>query len=123
MALSAVGSTYENHGSGVTTVASVNPTAIGDVLIVAVGYASPTPAVSGLSHSGVTSWALIKRGVAGASGAGSEIWMGKVTAPGSATLTASFSPANTGIGTSFCVQQFTAGLGSGTAWAVDGTQT
>src|SRR6266404_4575154 len=46
--ISAVGSSVKNFGSGVTTVASVNPTTVGDVLVVAVGYVSTSSAISGL---------------------------------------------------------------------------
>lgn len=120
MAISGVGSAYQNHGSGVTTITAVNPTTVGDLLVVGIGYDSGTPSASGISHSGVTAWTKLFRESSG--GEGAEVWLGTVTATGSATLTVSFSPSNSGVGSAILAQQFTAGLGSGTIWALDGTQ-
>ena len=115
MAYSAVGSAYTGTGTTSPTVASVNPTAIGDILVVfvaAVGTGSP--AVLSISHSGVTTWTRLVSTVYSSDYA-SEVWWGVVTATGSATLTVNVSGSPTD--SMAAVQQFHSSA-SGT-WTAD----
>ena len=52
-------------------------------------------------------------------GADEEIWTGKVTSTGSSTITFTWSGTVTGHYEEYGVQEFSAGLGANTAWALD----
>lgn len=103
MAYTAVGSASTGlWSSGTTfTITAVNPTAVGDVLVVWAGINGASLSVSSLSHSGVTTWTRLKNDVGSHT---AEVWWGVVTATGSATLTITCSGTPTSAGAA--VQQF-----------------
>ena len=117
--ISAVGSFTSTTGS-VTTMAVTTKT-VGDVLVVFAQRASGTT-VTAVSGGGVTTW---HKGVqfAGSTGADEELWYGTVTSTGSSTITFTWSTSITGHTAEYGAQEFTAGLGAGTVWALDKTGT
>ena len=112
--VSAVGGFVSNHATGLTSV-SVDPQAVGDLMVLSV-LTSPSVTVSSVSGGGVGSWS---QAVGYADGWDGEIWYGGVTSAGSSTISVSFSGSVSGLDVELSVQEFTAGLGSGTSWAVD----
>ena len=117
--ITAVGSFTGNFGKGLSTLA-VSPQNVGDVLVVFGQRVSGT--LTSVSGGGVTTWA---KGVqfAGSVGADEEIWYGKVTSTGSSTVTFTWSASVTGHTEEYGAQEFTAGLGASTVWALDKTGT
>src|ERR1035441_6757220 len=106
MAISAVGSTYQAIGTAQKTITGVNPTAIGDCLVLAI-IGGTTYAVGAVSHAGVTTWHRLGYYVAGFNNYQDvELWYGVVTATGSHTLT--ITSATTSIIALYC-QQFSVG--------------
>lgn len=120
MTISAVGSfvTTSYPGASSAPTATVNPTAIGDILVVGTYSNNSTPpTVTSITHSGVSgSWhQLASEYDTTHVGADIELWYGVITATGAATLTVNYSGAGyPGIG----VQQFHTTSGS---WAQDGS--
>lgn len=99
MAYTAVGSAYVGNAAGSTTitVGSVNPTAIGDILVLwfgSGGFFGTPPAVSSISHTGVTTWHQLVHESDTTDVLDASIWWGVVTATGSATLTVNMSAAS-----------------------------
>jgi subtilase family serine protease len=94
------------YGSGLTDITSGNNDATG------------TLSVTSVSGGGVTTWT---KGVAfvGSIGAEEEIWFGKVTATGASTVTFTWSASTAGHTMEYGAQEFSAGLGAGTTWALD----
>jgi hypothetical protein len=117
--IAAVGSFTSNVGTGLSTLA-VSPQNVGDVLVVFAQRAAGT--LTAVSGGGVTTWT---KGVqfAGSVGADEEIWYGKVTATGSSTVTFTWSTSVASHTEEYGVQEFTAGLGASTVWALDKTGT
>lgn len=74
--------------------------------------------VSLVSGGGVTTWTKAV-GLAGSVGADDEIWYGKVTTPGTSTITVTWSGSVSGDVTEYSAQEFSSSAGSGTTWAVD----
>lgn len=113
----AVGGAVTANGSGLTTLA-VNPTAIGDLLVVAANWSASGPAITGISGGGVTVWFSggtdVESGVASVA-----IYYGIITSVGAATLTVGFSPSNAGIATRITAQQFS--IGQPAQWTLDKT--
>ncbi len=117
-AISAVGTLTTTSGTGATTI-SVDPTTAGDMLVVSI-LDTGTPTVTALSGGGVTAWT---KAVGAGSGFDDEIWYGKVTTPGTATITATWSGSVASDVTEYSAREFTAGLGASTTWSVDHTGT
>ena len=117
--ISAVGTLLSHHGTAITTL-SVSPHTVGNVLVVGVmgQLVSNTGDVTGVSGGGVTTWHKIQQ-YYGATGNDVDLWYGTVTATGSSTITFTWSGTLTGNVVEYNAQEFTAGLGSSTAWAVD----
>ncbi len=115
--ISALGSLADSTGSGTTTV-SVSPVTVGDALVLSVKVSSASISVSSVTGGGVGSWSKLEA-YNGYSGHDLELWMGKVTATGSGTVTVSFSGSVSGINTELTAQEYTAGFGPATVWAKD----
>jgi hypothetical protein len=115
--ITAVGGFVSTAASGLTTLA-VNPQTAGDVLVVLAHSPVTTLSVTSVSGGGVTTWT---KGVAfvGSIGAEEEIWFGKVTATGASTVTFTWSASTAGHTMEYGAQEFSAGLGAGTTWALD----
>ena len=114
--ITSVGSFSSKVGTGLSTLA-VSPQNVGDVLAV-FAERSTTGTLTSVSGGGVSTWT---KGVqfAGSVGADEEIWTGKVTSTGSSTITFTWSGTVTGFYEEYGVQEFSAGLGANTAWALD----
>jgi len=105
------------HGVALTTLA-VSPQTVGDVLLVFAELSTTTATVSSISGGGVTTWT---KGVqfSGSGTTDEEIWYGQVTTTGASTVTFTWSSALTTQTAEYGAQEFTAGWGAGTAWALD----
>jgi hypothetical protein len=115
--ITAVGSSTSSSGSGLTTLA-VSPQSLGDVLAVFAEVSTTGHTVSSVSGGGVSTWAKGAQFV-GPSGIDTEIWWGKVTTTGSSTVTFTWSSSIAGHTAEYGAQEFGAGLGAGTVWALD----
>jgi hypothetical protein len=115
--ITAVGSFSSNAGSALSTLA-VTPQTVGDVLVVFAQVGSTTPKVSSIAGGGVATWT---KGVqfAGSEAADEEIWFGKVTTTGASTITFTWSSSISGHTAEYGAQEYSAGLGSTTTWALD----
>jgi hypothetical protein len=116
--ITAVGTFSASQGAGLTTLA-VAPKNLGDVLVAYAQVGVTTLTLSSVSGGGVTTWT---KGVQfGGTGFGgdTEIWFGKVTATGSSTVTFTWSGAIASHTPEYGVQEFNAGLGASTVWALD----
>lgn len=114
MAITAVGSLAVSTGAYTL---AVSPTAVGDILVLAVpALASSAHNPSAVSGGGVTTWNHIN-GYASAAGIPTaDLWWGVITATGPATITITDSTSTSVI--AMACQQFTGGTGT---WAADGT--
>jgi hypothetical protein len=122
MAITAVGSFYNTGGTGVNTlpVTTVN---IGDVMMFSTSILDTVITSTGVSGGNVTGWTRIVSPIADNTASfTSDLWMGKVSTVGTATITTTWSGDVTGQALILDAQQFTAGLGAATVWAVDGVQ-
>ena len=102
-AISAVGSLADSTGTGHTTM-SVSPVTLGDALVLSVEVASASISVSSVAGGGVGSWSKLEA-YNGYSGHDLELWMGTVTATGSATVTVTFSGSVSSITTELTSQE------------------
>jgi hypothetical protein len=112
MTITAVGAQAVNGGTGVTTVA-VAPTALGDVLALAITSQDPPSGsgVTSVSGGGVTTW---NRGTSYFDTATTtyvDTWWGIITATGAATITTTGLPGTTEF-TVLWTQQFHSTLGA-----------
>ena len=116
-AASPVGAFTSKTGTALASLA-VTPQTVGDVLVVFAEVETTGPTVSAVSGGGVATWT---KGVqfAGAGGVDAEIWFGKITTTGSATVTFTWSSSIAGHGAEYGAQEFSAGLGANTVWALD----
>lgn len=120
-AITAVGTAATSGGTNITTV-TVVPATLGNVLVVGTLVSSATVHFSSLSGGGCTTWThLLGPSVLSGLAQSIDLWVGVVTAAGSATLTGTPSASVSALNTDFISQQF-AGGGAGTVWAVDGAQ-
>lgn len=112
MSISAVGSIATS--SGVATLA-VNPTNVGDILILTYGISSTGATVSSVSGGGVTTWNSYQSEKN--TSQGTAFWWGVVTATGSSTITIVNSSATYSL-VALGALQFTSSI-AGT-WSTDG---
>jgi hypothetical protein len=119
--VTSIGSFGSKAGTGLTTLA-VTPQTVGDVLVVYAQVGVTTLTLSSITGGGVTTWT---KGVAfgGTFGGDTEIWFGKVTTAGSSTITFNWSGSVSTHTPEYGAQEFTAGLGASTVWALDKTGT
>jgi hypothetical protein len=112
-----VGSLTSNSGSGLTTLA-VSPQGLGDVLAVFAEVSTTGHTVSSVSGGGVGTWTKGAQFV-GPSGIDTEVWWGKVTTTGPSTITFTWSSSIAGHTAEYGAQEFSAGTGGSTTWALD----
>lgn len=115
-AISAVGTQVNSGVVGLPTTFNVNPTAVGNMIGLAILFtgSNDASAVSG----GNCTWTKVAASASNATlGTVTDLWLGVATATGSAAITTTTS-ASSAI---FVYQEF-AGGGTGTPWAVDGSQ-
>ena len=120
MAITAAGSFFQNGTSGSTTVGYTS-TSLGDVVILGVTVGSTSVHSTAISGGGCTTWTRLAGPVSDTTEIASlDLWMGTVTAAATAvTATVTYSAAIGTLGVELEGQQFTAGLGASTVWAVD----
>ena len=116
--ITAVGTLASADGSALTTLA-VSPKTVGDVLAVFAQVSSVSgTTLTSVSGGGVTTWTKAMQ-FNGSVGADAELWYGKVTTTGSSTITFTWSGSITGHIAEYGAQEFSAGLGASTVWAMD----
>ena len=117
-AITAVGPGNFYFGTGLK-VATANPTAIGDVLVLALAFqgASAKPAATNVSGGGVTTWNRLSWSNPGSNRNDAELWWGIITTPGTANITVTAATAS-GFNVLYVNQFTTGGLGT---WGTDGT--
>lgn len=118
------GNDWTNNGTNVTTVSTVSPSNIGDLLVLSEQSTNAT-AVATVSGGGVTTWsnAVINTGAGGTTHR-SEIWFGTVTSTGSSPVTVCYGTSPSCAGTpgvnEINVSEFTAvGVGASTTYGVN----
>lgn len=119
MAITAVGSPATWDAVAATTI-PVSPTTVGNALLLTTRIAG-APTITAVSGGGVTTWTRVAGpSVDTAFSATHEMWLGTITATGSATITITFSASVAGMVVSLVSFEFAAG--AGVTWARDGTQ-
>ena len=115
--ITAVGTFSANSGSGLTTLADA-PQNLGDVMVLFARVTSTSLKLSSVTGGGVSTWS---KGAQFAASAGQdiEIWYGPVTATGSSTITFTWSGSVSAKTPEYGIQEFDAGLGPSTLWALD----
>jgi hypothetical protein len=128
VAISAVGSLVSSTGANGTSL-SVTPTTNGNAWLLFVKVGDSTLSVTSITGGGVPasgpgSWQRVAGPYADTSGTphDHEIWLGKITTTGASTITITPSGPTTSINIDLDAQEFTAGLGTSTIWARDGSQ-
>ncbi|MDR3650253.1 MAG: hypothetical protein P4L20_14250, partial [Acidimicrobiales bacterium] len=111
------------NGNGLTTLA-VSPKTVGDLLVVSAQEGLAGYTVTSISGGGVSTWTKAVQ-FAGTLGGTSdvELWYGKVTTVGASTVTFTWSSSISGHHPEYTAQEFSAGLGASTVWALDKTGT
>ncbi len=118
--ISAVGATFHNFGSAITTLA-VTPVQVGDVLVVMDEQDDNAVTTTSLSGGGVTTWKRAIQYVGTGEPREYEIWYGQITSTGSSTITFTLSGSITGHNAEYEAQEFTTGQGASTVWTLDKT--
>ena len=114
--ISAVGSAALTVGTGTTTL-DVNPTAVGDVLVLTSILSSSSLTIASVSGGGVSTW--IRLADPFVASRTLDMWMGVISTAGSATITVTGSGSVAAITVRLAAQQFTSTAGVNTQWAVD----
>jgi hypothetical protein len=122
--ITGVGSRFANTGTNGTTQLSVSPTAVGDLLVLVSGINTSGITVSSVSGGGVSSWARAAGPfqMTTAATRNLEIWFGRITTAGAATVTITPSASISGIRSDLIAQQFHSPSGVSAVWAVDAGQ-
>jgi hypothetical protein len=112
-AVSATGTFVHAKANGLKTL-NVNPSAVGNVLVLSILNLGINVAVSAVSGGGVTTWTKIVNANPGTAEGDSELWYGVITSTGAATITKT--DIESGAAIMGC-QEFT--IGTPATWAVD----
>jgi hypothetical protein len=110
-----VGAMVFAGGSALKTLA-VTPTAVGNVLVLAVGEQNTAAGITAVSGGGVTTWTKLISALPGNPPGCAEIWFGTITTAGSATVTITTTAANW---IALNAQEFT--IGRPATWTADGS--
>lgn len=102
--------------SGALKTLAVNPTAVGNLLVLTVINVGFNFTVTSVTGGGVTTWTLLSRANPGAPEGETEIWVGTITTAGAATITAN--SVQGGV-TALGCQEFS--IGTPATWAIDTT--
>ena len=119
--ITAVGTLASATGTGLTTLA-VSPKTVGDVLAVFAKASAAGPTVTSVTGGGVSTWTKAVQ-FDGSVGGDEELWFGKVTTTGASTITFGWSSSVASDSNEYGAQEFSAGLGASTVWALDKTGT
>ena len=119
-AISAVGPLATNSVAGSTTL-SVNPTHVGNLLVVTAEPGAASPTLTSLSGGGVTTWTKGVSFVGTNETRDVEIWYGTIATVGATTITFTWSGSLGAQTPDYSSQEFTAGLNAGAVWTVDTT--
>ena len=114
-----VGSFASSKGTATTTLA-VTPQTVGDVLVVYAEVDATGHTVSSVTGGGVSTWAQGAQ-FSGANGTDEEIWFGTVATAGASIITFTWSSSISSDSAEYGAQEFSAGLGASTVWALDGS--
>jgi hypothetical protein len=127
--ISAVGTLASGGFTTGKTTQAITPVTKGDLLVLGVWDAtsSGAPNVSAVSGGGVTTWSQVLASAQFTTPPVTQrgaMWMGQVTATGSATVTITSSSGSWPGQNGLYLQEFTCvGVSSQTVWAIDGSQT
>jgi hypothetical protein len=113
-----VGGWTQVAATGNTTL-SVNPQTVGDLMVVYAKVPNTSISLTSVSGGGVSTWTKGVQFFATAVTEDMEIWFGKITTPGPSTITFTWSASVSSLITECGAQEFTAGFGSSTVWALD----
>ena len=114
-----VGTLTSKTGTALSALA-VTPQTLGDVLVVLAEVEYHRAHLVLGSGGGVTTWTKAVQFI-GTGGVDTEIWFGKITTTGAATVTFTWSSSIAGFSAEYGAQEFSAGMGSATVWATDKT--
>src|ERR1039458_9210571 len=108
-----VGSMWSNNGAALKTLA-VNPTTVGDVLVLATACYGQTNQVTAVTGGGVTTWMEAVYSLPSGGVGQTSLWWGVITIPGPSTIT--ITTLNSYFNFLVC-QQFT--VGGAATWSLD----
>jgi hypothetical protein len=115
--ITSLGSFVTKQSNPAPTTLSVAPSNVGDLLVLGVEiYAAGGATVSSVSGGGVSSWTKIRAAQGSSNASDAELWMGKVTTAGAATITVAYS--NAAHSTTLWCREFKMTGGTNT-WTVD----
>lgn len=117
MAFTAVGTAVSTNATTGQATVSVVTTNVGDLVTMFTVVGATSPSVTGMTGGGCGTWQQI--GTPGVSATTLQMWYGTVATAGTANATLTFSGAIGSTQLVYSRQEFTAGLGSATIWAVD----
>ena len=110
-----VGSMWSNNGVALTTLA-VNPTTVGDILVLATASYGNSDLVTAVSGGGVTTWTELIYALPSGGEGSTSLWWGVITSPGPSTITITTSATYFNF---LVCQQFT--MGGAGVWTADGS--
>jgi hypothetical protein len=110
-----VGSMRSNNGVALTTLA-VNPTTVGDILVLATASYATSDLVTAVSGGGVTTWTELVYALPSGGEGQTSLWWGVITSPGPSTITITTLAAYFNF---LVCQQFT--MGGAGVWTADGS--
>ena len=110
-----VGSMWSNNGVALTTLA-VNPTTVGDILVLATASYGNSDLVTAVSGGGVTTWTELIYALPSGGEGQTSLWWGVITSPGPSTITITTSATYFNF---LVCQQFT--MGGAGVWTADGS--
>lgn len=110
-----VGSMWSNNGVALTTLA-VNPTTVGDILVLATASYGDEDLVTAVSGGGVTTWTELIYALPSGGDGQTSLWWGVITSPGPSTITITTSATYFNF---LVCQQFT--MGGAGVWTADGS--
>lgn len=123
MPISGVGTFHSTSGTGITT-KSVTTVNAGDLIVFYTLIAGVALTATALSGGTADAGGWTKRvEFACSNGDTIGMWTARVGTPGTADVTVTWSGSPAGAFIGFGDKQWTAGLGAGTVWALDGTAT
>lgn len=121
MAISASGTVVQDSGTGKATL-SINPAAVGNAVLFSAVIGSASISAASLS-GGNCSWTRIVAPISDSTmGVNVDLWLGVATATGAQNVTVTGTSSIAATGNQLTAQQYTAGLGATTVWAVDNGQ-
>lgn len=123
MTISSVGSLAKGGTTTGNLAVSVSPTTLGNCLVLYTLISTQTLTIASVSGGGAASWTAVETPFVNATvNSTFQMWLGAgITSTGASTITITGSGSLASITTDLSAQEFTAGLGAGTVWAVKST--